>query len=631
MRKFRSKTWVLLLVFTLVIAGLVPSSMGKAYANEETTTEGTNTGDLTQEVKQPVGQGIEGTTDTTEPGDASDPKDTKDPMNPENQGDQTNQIPPQLPEVIEDETNQEGEGALLLIPMSIAPAPQVQSTVSSKEIEGNKSGKTLTNSDIKVDPPDSGTYYSKDSTNNVTVTFSEDGKTVDWQSNNPVKFVWVKGGNGGFLYTYSLASTSGSGLFAPDNRGENRPKISHVIFYFGEGSEQPSYDYITVKKVNLDGSSPENITFKLKDIDGEIIEKLTDSQGKIVFGPLPVNESYKLSEVVPKGYMTDLEKDKAVTVGETIEVRNTKMLKLTPMCTDKPGELRWRVRNTNSVAVDFTWDIYKTKQLGASTAPASSDIYFYSTKQERDNTARIFVNGIQNDVKAANYNLCENPLMQEFTVKKIVVDKEDKVINDDKTFTVEFIKDIHRRYSIEVMNGKTNPSVEIKSTSPGAISLPFGDIYVPVEYIDDKNYELVGFYFEEDKEGYPEKELPIYPGDSHSTIVVVNRKLGSNIPENPPGDPGTPSNPDRPERDRPDPPTLTVTPPIVIDSEEVPAGPVPEAPPVVEEPPVVIEEEEIPAAPILPKTGEIPPALFYGIGTIATALGLTMRRKKKIR
>ncbi|WP_273222569.1 hypothetical protein [Geosporobacter ferrireducens] len=42
---------------------------------------------------------------------------------------------------------------------------------------------------------------------------------------------------------------------------------------------------------------------------------------------------------------------------------------------------------------------------------------------------------------------------------------------------------------------------------------------------------------------------------------------------------------------------------------------------------VLVEDEEVPLAAALPKTGEIPPTLFYGIGAILTAIGAKLKRK----
>ncbi|MDD2215606.1 MAG: CARDB domain-containing protein [Eubacteriales bacterium] len=64
---------------------------------------------------------------------------------------------------------------------------------------------------------------------------------------------------------------------------------------------------------------------------------------------------------------------------------------------------------------------------------------------------------------------------------------------------------------------------------------------------------------------------------------------------------------------------------IIIPDEPVPEGPAPwEQNP--EDETVIIEEEEVPLA-SLPKTGEVSPMLFYGVGAFVTAVGAKLRKK----
>ena len=83
----------------------------------------------------------------------------------------------------------------------------------------------------------------------------------------------------------------------------------------------------------------------------------------------------------------------------------------------------------------------------------------------------------------------------------------------------------------------------------------------------------------------------------------------------------TPSNPDEPT--------------TIIPEEPVPEGPgeIPEGTPYAVPDPdlLIIEEEPVPggSAAKMPKTGEIPPIYFYGAGSLAVALGVAARKKKK--
>jgi hypothetical protein len=87
-------------------------------------------------------------------------------------------------------------------------------------------------------------------------------------------------------------------------------------------------------------------------------------------------------------------------------------LRLTSMCSPDPASYRvWRVRNENPYPVAFTWDVYGAGQSGAGTAPAAvcgvpGQAYFNTNTVSGPNTTRLFVGGIQEDVKASNPAPC---------------------------------------------------------------------------------------------------------------------------------------------------------------------------------------------------------------------------------
>lgn len=83
-------------------------------------------------------------------------------------------------------------------------------------------------------------------------------------------------------------------------------------------------------------------------------------------------------------------------------------LRLTSMCSPDPATVRvWRVRNPNPYDVPFTWDVYGTTQTGSGIAAASSDTFFETTTvPDSPNTVRLFVNGVQQDVKASTPAAC---------------------------------------------------------------------------------------------------------------------------------------------------------------------------------------------------------------------------------
>jgi len=83
----------------------------------------------------------------------------------------------------------------------------------------------------KVDPPTSGTYFLDAYGNQITVTFSEDGKYVSFTATLPISAVIVKGGPNANAYIYDPPTTSDSNLRAPDHPNPGQiPAISHVTF-----------------------------------------------------------------------------------------------------------------------------------------------------------------------------------------------------------------------------------------------------------------------------------------------------------------------------------------------------------------------------------------------------------------
>ena len=86
----------------------------------------------------------------------------------------------------------------------------------------------------KIDPPTSGTYDA--GPGSVTVTFSADGRYIDWTSTFGIDAVIVKGGEDAnvFVYNPPAPSFGDTGLYAPLNGGGKRPAISHVEFAWNE-------------------------------------------------------------------------------------------------------------------------------------------------------------------------------------------------------------------------------------------------------------------------------------------------------------------------------------------------------------------------------------------------------------
>jgi PKD repeat protein len=82
-------------------------------------------------------------------------------------------------------------------------------------------------------------------------------------------------------------------------------------------------------------------------------------------------------------------------------------LQLTSICWNNPTEHVFRVRNTSSVDVPFTWDVYNTDKSGSGTATPGDTTFVIPGVYGSSNTTRLFVSGILVQTKATNQQICE--------------------------------------------------------------------------------------------------------------------------------------------------------------------------------------------------------------------------------
>ncbi|MBN2355052.1 T9SS type A sorting domain-containing protein, partial [candidate division KSB1 bacterium] len=86
--------------------------------------------------------------------------------------------------------------------------------------------------ELKVDPPEGGTYSLDCPNATVTVTIT-DNKYLAFTSTIPIKAVIMKGGPDAYVYDYGTPGTTGdNNLRCPDNEGGNVPEISHYNFCY---------------------------------------------------------------------------------------------------------------------------------------------------------------------------------------------------------------------------------------------------------------------------------------------------------------------------------------------------------------------------------------------------------------
>ena len=361
---------------------------------------------------------------------------------------------------------------------------------------------------LKIDPPDSGTYNN----GTLTIDITDNGTKATWFSTLQVSYVYVKGGDCGYLYDYtSIGGAYGdSGLLAPLNGGGNVPAISHLVFYYG--SNPPSLTgTVTVTKVMSGGSSTaEGIAFSL--VQGDSVkytktiaagDKQSDGSWKVVFTGVALGSYTLVESGSPDNYTADL-----TSSNNSVDITPTQL------------DVSKTVTNTYNPPTG-TVTVTKVMSGGSSTAEGIAfslvqDGVVKYTKtiaagdKQSDGTWKVVFTG----VALGNYTLVESGSPDNYT-SDLTSSNNRVIINAD-----------HLNISKTVTN----------TYDPGDITVP---------------------------------DEPV-PGG------------GTTVPDEPVPGGGT----------------------VVID-EPIPGG-----------------------SSQLPKTGEIPPELFYGIGIGLTALGIVLKKKK---
>ena len=143
----------------------------------------------------------------------------------------------------------------------------------------------------------------------IDVRFNDDN-TINFQSELPISYVFVKGGDGGYLYHFNPATDptlTYIGLHPLENKVGYKT-ISHVCFYYN--LPEASFGQINVvKTINTESGLPHaNVPFtlykKISDNNFTTITNtavLTNANGSIFFDKLETG-TYKLVENPPSGY-----------------------------------------------------------------------------------------------------------------------------------------------------------------------------------------------------------------------------------------------------------------------------------------------------------------------------------------
>jgi LPXTG-motif cell wall-anchored protein len=312
----------------------------------------------------------------------------------------------------------------------------VEYKVDSDDLRGVTDGQTIR-------------YYFKDltisgeknveDTDYVDITFhvaDNDIESFDWQSNIAIGHVFVKGGSGGYLFSYDPPTTGDTNLFCGTG-------VSHITFYIC-GIEEPEYK-LTVKKVVVDEdkkviADTETFYFTIEEVAVLLALDTTKHPVKVgedkVFDPFE-DGSYVLTEV-------DLDEDAYELLGY-FEGTIVKAV---------GDELTEELEKDEDDAFSFDFD-------GA------------------DKVITIVNMKLDDEEEPEEYNL---------TVKKVVVDEDKKVIADTETFyfTIEEV-------AVLLALDTTKHSVKVGEDK---VFDPFEDgSYVLTEVdLDEDAYELLGYF-----------------------------------------------------------------------------------------------------------------------------------------
>ncbi len=130
----------------------------------------------------------------------------------------------------------------------------------------------------------------------------------------------------------------------------------------------------------------------------EVVQSNIRTQGNNP-GVTPVSSSVKVLFSIPMN-QPSVERSTNIYQGSYDAATNPlsfQKLQLTSMCNGQ-----WRVRNPNTQAISFNWDVYGKTEKGLGVAAPSSDTFFQSTLGS--NTVRTFVGSDLQQTKATNPN-----------------------------------------------------------------------------------------------------------------------------------------------------------------------------------------------------------------------------------
>lgn len=454
----------------------------------------------------------------------------------------------------------------------------------------------------------------------VYFKFSSNQQRVEWWSTDIyMQKVIVKGGDGYFTYDYSGKNAlNDQNLRAPNNNGGQIPRISHISFVGGQPAPQEGSLEIT-KEILWGDSTPVAVdgfqvtvtgmgdiqfsavhTFMSND-EKWLIEHLTPGQYQIT-----ESDSLLWEEVITGSPAT-------VTVNQktTVTVTNTytpPQPGLGALKVTKQIDMGDAVVAAESLAFEITI-------TGPSYPSGSSHTFSHS------GDTFTWINLIPGDYWITEGDQVEwieevpsgvVPVEANATSEVTVTNRYDPIDPELGTLTVNktFVGGTVTSAEFTLYDGALVVAGPLTTDSNGQV------VFYNLEL--DKTYRLVETAISNYSSSIGAGVDILVNSDNKDVILAV---VNTFIPPTEPGGGGGGGGGGTTtvtaiERDRADAPV-----------EVVPPEPVPLGAPTIEEP-VTLPEEIVPlAVPVLPKTGELPANLFYGLGGLITAVGAFLKRK----
>lgn len=516
---------------------------------------------------------------------------------------------------------------------------------------------------------------------------------LDWLSTVPMSTVVVKGGPGANIYHYGSGQTEDTKLYSPLHKKNIPDISYVAFYYDEGWTEPKTGSLKIEKKIlnALDQEvidRPDTnfaITITEKAEDGFAEEHLINTGDPIILSNLMAG-TYEIREsAIPGGYeLIGYESGSEKVVEDIFEVKveknkTTIVTVFNKIVPDNPSEKGTLIiekevldKNGNPVEYDpqeFKVIVEEYEMEPAFTVKTATDVpgeplLISTSKSETISNLEpgwYMVRELTEDMEdhelvgyKIGEKLVEEPIYIEegstvtvtvmnrqkesiihpekgtLIIKKEVLNKDGNPVEYDPQEFEIVVEEYYMEPVAVTMSASTavfGESLKISTSKAQTLSDLEPGWYIVRELTADmKNHNFIGYKIEDKLEKIPEKEVYVEEG-STVTITIVNQQKSSGS-----GGGGSGGGSSGGSGGSSGSSTTATTPSTVIEEQTpiiIEEQPVPEAPATSEEATVTLEDEEVPASPILPKTGEIPPVLFYGIGTVTAALGLTMKRNRK--